>query len=493
MKREFFVISLFLVVIAFSALAGTASFSFYHEDLSQAFFDISTQFNVPIVVDQSVSGQITANLNDVNLNEALSLLCKKAGLFYFEKNGVYFVGTSASSALMKLYGYETKVLPLKYLSAEGVLSFLGEYSNYISYAQGVSLLLFSGPKEVYDRVLKILKDVDVESQKVYITYTLYEITKTEWQNGGHNFGILSELQKSNNNFMSVNFDEFFRETRHFTFKSYGFALVGTGKTAMFNVQDLGASVSVQVNSSSSSETALTVSVFTSKATATALNVKSSFKLSKGKVEIAKMESKNKMFVLELSAVKPSREMSSLANLWPWSSEEEKENFSLKSRFGYPKLDLLARYKNLAMALNVEEIYNPSFSVYVGLNGKFANDLYGYLLIGATLPATSLDNYRLKLMIVQNLKKFGALASSGYLSVDSPLNNMSNVKVDYVGNLEYEIGNFLIGGSVHYTYGGGVQSFVPYISGGLIWGEGNVVRFLYSPWADEYGGEIDFGM
>lgn len=93
MKKIILISLVFFISIAFVSQAYasgmTSSFVFSQESLQNAFQDISTTFNVPIVVDQTVLGNVTMNLNNVTLEQAVETLCKGYGLFYFNYNGVY--------------------------------------------------------------------------------------------------------------------------------------------------------------------------------------------------------------------------------------------------------------------------------------------------------------------------------------------------------------------------------------------------------------------
>jgi hypothetical protein len=489
MKKTFLTVPLLLIAV--SALALTASFSFYQEDLSQAFSDISMQFNVPIVVDQIVNGKITANLNDVTLKEAMDLLCKKAGLFYFERNGVYFVGTSTSSAMMKMYGYETRVIPLKYLTSQGALSFLSNYTDYISYSADEPVLIFSGPKDVYDEVLNTLQKVDVKTDQMYVTYSIYRVSNDVWQNGGHNFGILSELQNSNG-FKSVDFDEFFRESKHFELASTGFAMITGGKSADFNVKDMNTDVKIQFISHNYGQSELAINVVNT--LNSSLNVETRLKLSNGKVGVATMKNGENKFIVEVNAVKPSESMSKMASVWPEEEKKSDIHGLIRGYLSYPIFNAIGRYKNLAVSVEKTDLSKP-LTAYIGMSAEFAQNLYGYAFVGMTIPATfdSLDSYRLKLAVVQSVDSSKSLMSSGYASVEVPMNDLSKVRVEYVGNLEYKMDNLFAGGSVHYVYSEGNQSLVPFLSVGLFFTKDIIGRFLYSPLNGSYKGEVDFQM
>ena len=490
MKR-FLAIAL-LLLIAVSIFAVTASFSFYQEGLAQAFSDISTQFNVPVVVDQSVSGQVTMNLNDVTFDEAMKLLCKKAGLFYFERNGVYFVGSSASSLSMKIYGYTSHTVALKYLKPKDAISFLSAYSSYITYADGEPFLFFTGPENVYKRVLTTLKSVDEKPKTLYVVYNLYEVSEDVYQNGGKNNGILSELEKNANGFSSVSFEDFFKNSQKFKFSGNGFAMVNVGKTTSFNASDVGIELKTSVISSNASQTELSFNI--SNVNDATFNVKSTLSISNKQVAMAMIKDMGRNFVLEVSAVKTSPNMSNFAKMWPNGKREKDFYFDVRSSLSTPTFVSIGRYKEFAFSVDMSKA-SSAVNVFVGIGGNFVKDLYGYVFVGAALPVETEKSYLFKASFVQVSNESGSIVSSGFLTFNAPLISLKDFKIEYVGNLAYRFDSLLLGGSLYYSFNAlnAEQSIVPYISGGIDFGSGNNVRILYSPISGEYKGELEWRM
>ncbi len=488
MKRFLAIVPLLLTAV--SIFAVTASFSFYQESLSQAFADMSTQFNIPIVVDQSMSGQVSLNLSDVTFDEAMNLLCKKAGLFYFEKNGVYFVGSSTSSLSMKIYGYASHTIALKYLKPKDAVSILSAYSSYITYADGEPFLFFAGPENVYKRALAILRSVDKKPATLYVVYNLYEVSEDVYQNGGENNGILSELEKNANSFSSVGFDAFFRNTNRFSFVGSGFAKVGVGKSASFSASDVEIKLNSTVISSNSSKTVLFLNV--SNTNDATFKVNSTLSVPNKSVAVSMMKGMGKSFVLEVSVVKTSPNMSNFAQMWPYEKKEKDFYFKIRSSLSTPTFVSIMRYKELALSIDMSSA-SSSTNVFVGIGGNFVKDLYGYVLVGTSLPIQTIGSYLFKASLIQASNETGSIVSSGFLTFNAPIISLNDFKIDYVGNLEYRFNSLLLGGSLCYSFNSSSdeQSIVPYISGGIDFGSGNNVRILYSPVSGEYKGELEW--
>ena len=97
------------------------------------------------------------------------------------------------------------------------------------------------------------------------------------------------------------------------------------------------------------------------------------------------------------------------------------------------------------------------------------------------------------MVIQPPDTSQTFMSSGYASVEMPLNDLSAFNVEYVGNLEYRFDTLFLGGSAHYIYNKSKQSLIPFLSVGLFFNKNVIGRFLYSPLNGSYKWEIDFEM
>ena len=64
----------------------------FETDLREALNEISLQTGVTIIADQTVSGQVTADLQDVPLEKALRMILFTGGLSYRKVDANYIVG-----------------------------------------------------------------------------------------------------------------------------------------------------------------------------------------------------------------------------------------------------------------------------------------------------------------------------------------------------------------------------------------------------------------
>lgn len=108
------------ITFAHQAGAGKVDLDFANADVSQVLKALAMQANVNIVTAPDVTGQVTVSLQNVSVEEALSLICALSGLHYAKINNTFVV--AASSDRLVPFGKvgqksETRVVPI--YSGEG--------------------------------------------------------------------------------------------------------------------------------------------------------------------------------------------------------------------------------------------------------------------------------------------------------------------------------------------------------------------------------------
>ncbi len=488
MKRVFLLLFP-LILVAVVALAATASFSFYQESLPQAFMDVSNAFNVPIIVDNTVSGEVTLSLNNVTLQQAVNELCVKAGLFYFEKDGVYFVGTTSSSVMMKVYGYSTHVIVLKYISSKDVMSFLTPYESYLTYATGSDFLLFRGPSDVYAKVLKTVEKVDKAPNVSYLVYTLYSVPDDFYTSGSYT-GWFGKLVNSKE-FSSVDAKQFMKVENWFTTEENGFALVQSGKTVNFNLSSMRSKLSVSMLSQSASRSKLSLSlqgsgVINSK-------IKTVVTIANKQVLLADLRNGKEDFLIELSVVKTAPRLSEFAKLW--HVKKKSEGFYLRVNISTSGVfNILTRYK--LFSLNVSKISSSAstLEVYGGMAGKLAENFWGYVLLGSDFPVESMNSYKAIFSLVQTRDLNSFVVPSGVLSVSVPILALNELTFEYSGTLELRFSSLLVGVNVSYLYENftSIQKLAPFLTVGVLL-KNAFLQGMYDPFSRESKFELEWGM
>jgi type II secretory pathway component GspD/PulD (secretin) len=106
---------------------------FLDSDLRQALADISAQTGMTIIADNTVQGTISADLKDLSLERALTIVLQGGGYAFAHLNGYYLVGAPEPSNPNFCHLCATEVIELKYSLPSAVLSMLAPlYGRFIT-------------------------------------------------------------------------------------------------------------------------------------------------------------------------------------------------------------------------------------------------------------------------------------------------------------------------------------------------------------------------
>ena len=149
----------------------------FETDLREALSEISLQTGVSIIADQTVSGLVTADLEDVPLEKALRMILFTGGFSYRKVDDFYFVGlpdprSNTFGALV-----ETEIIPLHNTKAQEILDQLPTFlSTYVKGAPGGNLLTISAPPLELQRIKTLIKQLDTPRQTVEIRVLVTEVS-----------------------------------------------------------------------------------------------------------------------------------------------------------------------------------------------------------------------------------------------------------------------------------------------------------------------------
>ena len=160
--------------------APTASFNFHGARGSDALRVVATQFGYSVVMGAEVGGAITANLNEVTLEQALEYVSQATGCEYVLRGNVVLVNPSAPTS---------RVFSLRYLSpaaaAEAVSKMLSEQGSAEPFtgmgtkqaAPGGAMsnaLIVTDTAARLERVAQVIQSMDVRPRQVSIESKLVE-------------------------------------------------------------------------------------------------------------------------------------------------------------------------------------------------------------------------------------------------------------------------------------------------------------------------------
>jgi type II secretory pathway component GspD/PulD (secretin) len=175
------------VVLAQTEDQPLVTIMLFETDLREALSEISLQTGVSIIADQTVSGLVTADLQDVPLEKALRMILFTGGFSYRKIDDFYFVGlpdprSSTFGALV-----ETEVIPLHNTKAQEILEQLPAFlATYVKGASNGNLLTISAPPLELQRIKHLIEQLDTPRQTVEIKVLVTEVSSQAIKELGNN-------------------------------------------------------------------------------------------------------------------------------------------------------------------------------------------------------------------------------------------------------------------------------------------------------------------
>lgn len=142
--------------------------------IRDALMEISNQAAIPVVVDQTVAGNVTLNLQDVAFEIALRLIAFAGSYAYSFDGTAYYVGTV--DPLNPGYSTltATRVIPT-YMPPKEVLAGVNKaYAPYLSFSEGINSITLTGPTSVLDRLEADIRLMDRAPVQVMIEVLVVE-------------------------------------------------------------------------------------------------------------------------------------------------------------------------------------------------------------------------------------------------------------------------------------------------------------------------------
>lgn len=173
---------------------------FYNTDLIEALNEISLQIGVTILTDQYVTGLVTADFMDEDLEKVLEILLLPGGYSYKKiDENVYFVGLADPKSHNFLNLAELKIFPLRYITTEKFMSLVPDtLQQYIKTNKEANELVVYAPKDKINYIEDLVCQLD--KSQPYIELTVYIVETNESSSEtikGNVFNINREGLKNN--------------------------------------------------------------------------------------------------------------------------------------------------------------------------------------------------------------------------------------------------------------------------------------------------------
>ncbi|AEH50598.1 type II secretion system protein GspD [Pseudothermotoga thermarum] len=179
MKRLTIVLVCMLGILMFAQEEPLVTNIFFDTYILDALADISAQTGVPIIVDQTVSGFITAEFDNVPLEKALKMLLMPGGYVFIKVDGFYFVGSPDPKNPAFRYLADTVSFKPKYVKVDSVKNLLPAfYEPFVKFDAVNNLITISAPREIVERFKEDLERIDLPPKQIKISVLVTEVSES---------------------------------------------------------------------------------------------------------------------------------------------------------------------------------------------------------------------------------------------------------------------------------------------------------------------------
>jgi type IV pilus assembly protein PilQ len=150
------------------------SMEFRNADIKDVLRAVGQTANINMIINDTVSGQVTLSLKDVDLLEALEAILKTKGLTYVREGNIMRVVAVAETRDQDL---ETRVFPLGYASGKDVLSVVEKIKSdhaKVSADSRLNALVVKDLSLNIDRMERLIKKLDMRTPQVMIEAKIVE-------------------------------------------------------------------------------------------------------------------------------------------------------------------------------------------------------------------------------------------------------------------------------------------------------------------------------
>lgn len=183
MKKNAYIVILLLLLMLLDSYVLLAredqplvTMLFFETDLREALNEISLQTGVNIIMDHTVSGMVTADIQDLPLEKALDMILMSGGYTYKKYDDFYFVGLADVKNFSFTSLSELEVVNLKYVKVEDVLDIIpATYRDYVTGNRQKNTITINAPDRIMELLMGIIKEVDQPRAQVEIKVLVTEI------------------------------------------------------------------------------------------------------------------------------------------------------------------------------------------------------------------------------------------------------------------------------------------------------------------------------
>jgi type II secretory pathway component GspD/PulD (secretin) len=159
----------------------------FETDIREALNEISLQTGVNIIPDQTVSGVVTVDLQDVPLEKALTQVLVGGGYTFRKIDDYYLVGLPDPKSRTFSLLAEIEVIELKNMTAGDVIGLLPDFlQGYVMGGRTGNKLTLVAPESDMKRLKELILKLDKPQRMVEIKVLVTEVDKSEIKKLGIN-------------------------------------------------------------------------------------------------------------------------------------------------------------------------------------------------------------------------------------------------------------------------------------------------------------------
>jgi type II secretory pathway component GspD/PulD (secretin) len=164
------------------------SFAFRNAPIAELFEMLSRKERVNIMLSPGVTGNVTVNLYDVTLRQAIHAIAESAGYGVEERVGGYLV-LDKKDGIGRLdpANMVVKALPIQYSNPKAVAEIAAKYTSRggkVTLLEERRALVVEDTPEVVARIERLLREIDRQPLQIMIEAKILEVTLDESENFG---------------------------------------------------------------------------------------------------------------------------------------------------------------------------------------------------------------------------------------------------------------------------------------------------------------------
>ena len=152
---------------------------FFETDIKQTLSDVATQTATTIMADESVTGFVTLELQNVPLDRALRLILMPGGFVYEQvEEGVYIVTSPKPDASGFRQIARTEVVELNYVDSEELAALLpGLFTAFVKFDKLGNRVVVTAPPSLLKETIGVIKSIDTPRLQVLIEALVMETSR----------------------------------------------------------------------------------------------------------------------------------------------------------------------------------------------------------------------------------------------------------------------------------------------------------------------------